>query len=1206
MLPENGGENGTGTSGLHSPSKSPQPPVENNEPKTNGSVNPLEKIEQLLTCSICLDRYKMPKLLPCHHTFCLPCLESYADTVHHNLKCPECRSEHAVPFEGAKAFPNNLTLAKFLDIHLEATDDNQEQLEAYIQRYNMERCKICDEKAEVEVCAHCDRKACKDCRKAHMEMVKRDLSRLLNQVKRLSNRIKEANACVKKGITSLNENVEITRNEKREEHFLNEVLLYEENETRVMRTLGERLDAEESNLTDACSWVENVLGGELEAKEDELCKFKQSFADGIEYLRNFQPDSDELFSKKIRFSPGDDASKLPQAICNFGELTVYMPQFAGRYLPMEQQYLPRPLRMGMESDSYRTSLRTREEERQSKYGDEKSSSSKAYRRRHTHGDDEWAAIRADRLRRGADSGRSSPNHTPSPFSKSPFLSPAQVTEQCEAAALTAASRSPELLNVEDARPASVSPTITPPANRRVRRAVRDRSSFLVDEVLLSSNRGLSPREAFMQAVEKQTTPTVTLNDGSSDINSSKPPLPRQSESKDEDSLNAKVEKIVEAAHQRSAASSSSNLNNEQRNEIVSTNEISTPVQRRQKFRIICRSSSQNPARHSLDLTKVGDQENGREDGVANGVVLIVGGGDGKEDEKPPAPRRRSIVGLTLPAPGQKYVPVSMVARPIRPSNSTDVEDNEETESPKPPPRPHSSTGFADEMKNATVIPISFFPGEPTLAFDEPMPTTRPRRLFGMSVADDSTENENTNTNGVEDNNNAGPAVPSRWMLRRREKMLRSRTNPDVFGSLDPLERRRLISEANSRHTFDRPMDDPETEPAVTSPSYRRQRFFISDENEDIMLPSTSASSSRRRHESVSRRVQELLNDKELKELLADSTKTVPSITSPTIKNTFFTKDPDTPSTPTERRSRFTRRTSSTRLSLEATPFIDYSSMAKPKVVFGQKGDKAGELNWPRGIATLGGGIFAVADSSNHRIQIFDEDGILKRKFGTYGAMEGQLDSCAAVAYNRISKHLVVSDRYNHRIQLFDLDGRYVRMFGGPGKENGNFNNPWGVAIDNLGMIYVCDKDNHRVQIFDKNGTFMQKFGSKGDDIGQFNHPLFIAIHSKTQNLFVSDSANHRICVMDHNGGPILTFGAEGFSVGQLKLPRGIVIDEQGFVVVADSGNNRVQVFSPDGKFVHGFGVWGTASGQFKGLEGVALLDRRIVVSDRENHRIQIF
>lgn len=63
---------------------------------------------------------------------------------------------------------------------------------------------------------------------------------------------------------------------------------------------------------------------------------------------------------------------------------------------------------------------------------------------------------------------------------------------------------------------------------------------------------------------------------------------------------------------------------------------------------------------------------------------------------------------------------------------------------------------------------------------------------------------------------------------------------------------------------------------------------------------------------------------------------------------------------------------------------------------------------------------------------------------------------------------------------------------------------------------------------------------------------------------------------------------------------------QGFIVVADSGNNRVQIFYPDGRFMYSFGAWGTAPGQMKGIEAVALLEDTIIVSDRENHRIQLF
>jgi tripartite motif-containing protein 71 len=91
------------------------------------------------------------------------------------------------------------------------------------------------------------------------------------------------------------------------------------------------------------------------------------------------------------------------------------------------------------------------------------------------------------------------------------------------------------------------------------------------------------------------------------------------------------------------------------------------------------------------------------------------------------------------------------------------------------------------------------------------------------------------------------------------------------------------------------------------------------------------------------------------------------------------------------------------------------------------------------------------------------------------------------------------------------------------------------------------------------------------------------------------------------GDFLFSFGSPGTMQGQIKYPKGIAIDDQGFVVVADSGNNRIQVFHGDGRFYCMFGTYGSGNGQFKGLEGVALLaNGNVVVSDRENHRVQIF
>jgi hypothetical protein len=63
----------------------------------------------------------------------------------------------------------------------------------------------------------------------------------------------------------------------------------------------------------------------------------------------------------------------------------------------------------------------------------------------------------------------------------------------------------------------------------------------------------------------------------------------------------------------------------------------------------------------------------------------------------------------------------------------------------------------------------------------------------------------------------------------------------------------------------------------------------------------------------------------------------------------------------------------------------------------------------------------VADSSNHRVQIFDANGTFFKEFGTYGNGDGEFDCLAGVAINRIGQ-FIIADRYNHRIQVFDPAG----------------------------------------------------------------------------------------------------------------------------------------------------------------------------------------
>ena len=82
----------------------------------------MEAFDQLLTCCVCLDRFRNPKLLPCQHSYCMePCMEGLLDYVKRQVKCPECRAEHRIPYNGIPGFPTNYTLQKFLELHAEIT-----------------------------------------------------------------------------------------------------------------------------------------------------------------------------------------------------------------------------------------------------------------------------------------------------------------------------------------------------------------------------------------------------------------------------------------------------------------------------------------------------------------------------------------------------------------------------------------------------------------------------------------------------------------------------------------------------------------------------------------------------------------------------------------------------------------------------------------------------------------------------------------------------------------------------------------------------------------------------------------------------------------------------------------------------------------------------------------------------------------------------
>ena len=136
--------------------------------------------------------------------------------------------------------------------------------------------------------------------------------------------------------------------------------------------------------------------------------------------------------------------------------------------------------------------------------------------------------------------------------------------------------------------------------------------------------------------------------------------------------------------------------------------------------------------------------------------------------------------------------------------------------------------------------------------------------------------------------------------------------------------------------------------------------------------------------------------------------------------------------------------------------------------------------------------------------------------------------------------------------------------------------PWDVAVDDNGDIFVVDYSYHCISVFSKSGATKLTIGtagSGGSGNGQFSTPTAIAIQGNM--MYVADQGNSRIQKISTKGEYISKFGQVGSGDGQFSSPRGICLDPDGKIFVSDYDNNRVCVFSADGTFA--YNITGSAS-----------------------------
>ena len=175
----------------------------------------------------------------------------------------------------------------------------------------------------------------------------------------------------------------------------------------------------------------------------------------------------------------------------------------------------------------------------------------------------------------------------------------------------------------------------------------------------------------------------------------------------------------------------------------------------------------------------------------------------------------------------------------------------------------------------------------------------------------------------------------------------------------------------------------------------------------------------------------------------------------------------------------------------------------------------------------------------------------------------------------------------------------------------------GVAADSLGQVHLFNRSAHPVQIFDREGKYLKSWGAS-----VFANPHGITI-APDDTYWLADRDAHVVQKYSSDGELLMTLGNRnqpsdtGYDenervvkqeAGPFNLPTKVALGLGGEIYVADGyGNCRVHKFSPDGELLMSWGTPGDGTGEFH-LPHSLWVDSsgRVLVCDRENHRIQIF
>jgi uncharacterized protein (TIGR03663 family) len=295
-------------------------------------------------------------------------------------------------------------------------------------------------------------------------------------------------------------------------------------------------------------------------------------------------------------------------------------------------------------------------------------------------------------------------------------------------------------------------------------------------------------------------------------------------------------------------------------------------------------------------------------------------------------------------------------------------------------------------------------------------------------------------------------------------------------------------------------------------------------------------------------------------------------------------------------------------------------------VFGEPG----ELNRPTGLAVSEGGRLYVADTTNHQVKIYDEDGTLERTIGEYGSGQNQFNEPRGIAVDS-QGNIYVADTWNARVVKLSRSGRWVATWGTGEKDLGNgrmatitggtqeanaatplgFFGPRGIAVDEEGNVYVADTGNRRIVVTNSEGDYLYQWGYAGSEVGAFNEPTSLAIDS-SGTVYVADTWNSRVQVFPTEADgtvsplPVVQWPVSGWEPDTYEDPA-IAVGPDGLVYVSVPTRQVVLAANMRGDILFRWGGAGDDMASLNLPSGVAVDSNGYVyVGDRSSDRVLRF